>query len=121
MDRIKSIRSQADIDEALSRKSAVVFKHSTRCGVSSRAKQEYETFAQNSDGQADLYLVDVIADRGLSEEIARRTGIRHESPQALFIHEGNVTDSITHYQINTESLARGVRQESFKERGSSAP
>ncbi len=111
MTEIKRIKSAADIDEALSRKCAVVFKHSTRCGISARAKQELDTFAETCGDDTLIYMVDVIGDRNLSEEIAKRTGVQHDSPQALFIIDGKVKSYKTHFDITQISLLKGVSEE----------
>lgn len=108
MTEIKQIESVKDIEEALSRRCAVIFKHSTRCGVSARAKRELEEYARTCENDTYLYLVNVIDKKDLSDEIVKRTGVRHETPEAIFIHQGKITDVKTHFEITVEGLERGV-------------
>ena len=108
MTEIRKIASVQDIEEALSRTCAVIFKHSTRCGISARAKRELDEFAKTCEDDTYLYLNNVIEDRELSDEIVKRTGVRHESPEAIFIHQGKITDVKTHFEITVEELERGV-------------
>jgi bacillithiol system protein YtxJ len=108
MTEIKQMESVNDIEEALSRRCAVIFKHSTRCGISARAKRELDEFARTCENDTYLYLVNVIEDKDLSDEITKRTGIRHESPEAIFIHQGKITDVKTHFEITVEELERGA-------------
>ena len=98
----------SEIDEALNQTKAIVFKHSTRCPISAMAKSRFEMFAQKCKDDVKLYEIDVIADRPLSDEVVRRTGIIHHSPEVLFIRDGQVTGYRTHYEINQETLKAGI-------------
>jgi len=76
-----------------------VFKHSTRCSISSMAKSRLER-TWNADPSLPLYLLDVIARRSVSSEIASTSGIKHESPQLLVWREGKVIYHASHNAIN---------------------
>ena len=108
MTKIHRIVRTEDITEALRSDRAIVFKHSTQCPVSASAKRQVETFAEASGDSVAIYLVDVIADRGLSNEIAARTGIEHHSPQVIFIRNNQIAGSVTHRGITQESLSQGI-------------
>ena len=110
MTEIRNIHSVQDIEQALSSTCAVIFKHSTRCGISARAKRELDEFAKTCEDNTSLYLVNVIEDKDLSQEIVKRTGVKHESPEAIFIHNGKITDVKTHFDITVEELERGVEK-----------
>ena len=53
---------------------------------------------------ADVNLVIVQRARELSQEIARRTGVRHESPQALVVRNGEVVWNASHYDITADAV-----------------
>jgi len=52
------------------------------------------------------YLVDVRAQRSMSQQIAVRSGVEHESPQVIVFQRGVVVWSASHDDITAEALAR---------------
>ena len=74
----------------------VLFKHSTRCIVSRMALRSFES---DYSGNLPAYFVDLIADRDLSNHIAKLTGVVHQSPQVMTIRNGEVTYTASHYSI----------------------
>ncbi|SFR45293.1 bacillithiol system protein YtxJ [Robiginitalea myxolifaciens] len=81
----------------------VVFKHSTRCGISSMMLRRFENIWINEEG-ADFYYLDLISFRGLSAMIADKSGVRHESPQVLIFENGQVKAVASHSAIGELSL-----------------
>ena len=71
----------------------VLLKHSVTCGISSGVYRIVEAVA------ADVNVVVIQTHRELSNEIAVRTGVRHESPQALVIRDGRPVYHASHYDI----------------------
>ncbi|TJZ60463.1 bacillithiol system redox-active protein YtxJ [Sphingobacterium olei] len=67
----------------------VLFKHSTRCPVSSMAKRSLEFEKELVPAGAKFYYLDLIANRSLSNKIAELWNVQHESPQIL-VTRGNV-------------------------------
>ena len=57
-----------------------IFKHSTRCSVSRMALKQFENEFDSSD-KVTPYFLDLIAYREVSNEIANRFGVQHQSPQ----------------------------------------
>jgi monothiol bacilliredoxin len=102
MQRLKSID---ELQYLLRQPVAVVFKHSTRCPMSTEAFSEMKAFVESSP-QAPVFLVDVIDDRAISTEIARITSVRHESPQVLILKEGRVVWHASHYGVTATAVAR---------------
>ena len=74
-----------------------VFKHSTRCSISSMAMARLE---REWTADIPLYIVDVIAHRGVSNEVEARSGIMHQSPQFIIFRDGKVVYSASHTGIN---------------------
>lgn len=74
-----------------------VFKHSTRCPISSKAAEA----VKQSEGKLDrpLYWVNVVEQRDLSNWIEEHYEIKHHSPQLLLIDEGRVAGDWTHGSI----------------------
>ena len=88
-----------------------MFKHSKKCPISADARHHVETFAETCDNSISLYMVDVIEDRNLSDEIERRTGIAHHSPQVIFIRDKKITGTATHWNITFDALTKGICEE----------
>lgn len=74
-----------------------IFKHSTRCGVSSGVLRQFER--QENNGSIDFYFLDILSHRTISNEIATSYGIIHESPQLIVIKNGQVAAHGSHYDI----------------------
>ena len=71
------------------------------------ALDEVETYLQTHPGVA-AYLVDVLAERPLSQQIAARSGVQHESPQVIIFRRGTPVWNASHYNITTDALARNL-------------
>jgi len=97
----------ADLAELLSSQSLLLFKHSPTCPVSAQAFYEYRAFLEEHPGVASLWL-DVIEQRPDSLAIAESTGVAHESPQALWIEDGDVAWHASHGAITRASLAEAA-------------
>ncbi|MDH3494727.1 MAG: bacillithiol system redox-active protein YtxJ [Acidobacteriota bacterium] len=78
---------------------ALLFKHSVTCPISLAAYRSVATVDN------DVYLVVVQRARDISDEVESRTGIRHESPQALVISNGACVFHASHYNIEPGSIA----------------
>jgi bacillithiol system protein YtxJ len=85
----------------------LIFKHSPSCGTSYVAWEEI-TQAQQDGVEVDVYIVDVLSERALSNTIAERFRLRHQSPQALLIESGQLRWSASHYGVNAGALARAL-------------
>ena len=84
-------------------KPAVIFKHSTRCSVSRFALKQFENEFDLED-QVDAYFLDLLEHRDISNEIATRFGVYHQSPQLLLIKEGKSVYDVSHSDIDAEEL-----------------
>jgi bacillithiol system protein YtxJ len=84
-------------------KPVAIFKHSTRCSVSRMALKQFENEFNSSD-KVTPYFLDLIAHRDISNEIANRFGVTHQSPQLILIKEGKAIYNVSHSDINAEEL-----------------
>jgi len=92
-------------EEHLALPQLLLFKHSPRCGVSRWALEEVEQL-ECAGGVAPIAIVDVVADRTLAQALAERTGVRHQSPQLLYLERGVVRWHLSHGEITTEAVRR---------------
>lgn len=80
----------------------VIFKHSTRCSISSVAYQRLQKAPPPAD--VDFYFLDLLSYRQLSNKIAQRFGIPHESPQVLVIKNGECVYDESHLGISMHDI-----------------
>jgi bacillithiol system protein YtxJ len=88
-------------------KPVAIFKHSTRCSVSRMALKQFENEFNSSD-KVTPYFLDLIAHRDISNEIATRFGVTHQSPQLILIKEGKAIYNVSHSDIDAEELGKKV-------------
>lgn len=91
-------------------KPQVIYKHSYRCGISMVARNSLESGMDSLIGQADFHLVDVVANRSLSNYIAEKTGLRHESPQIIVMHQGNPFWQASHGGVRIDALKEALKE-----------
>ncbi len=101
--------TETEFDDALTAPVAVLYKHSTKCGLSARAFDEIVDFAR-SHPATPVYLVDVIHDRPLAQRIAERLNIRHQSPQAIVLRRGEPQWHTSHSGVKSEAIAQQITE-----------
>ncbi len=80
----------------------VIFKHSTRCSISSMAKNRLER-AGKPEG-IDFYYLDLLRYQSLSRKLAEEFDVDHESPQVLLIRNGSCIYDESHSGISMEEI-----------------
>ncbi|TDE43551.1 bacillithiol system redox-active protein YtxJ [Flavobacterium rhamnosiphilum] len=88
-------------------KPVAIFKHSTRCSVSRMALKQFENEFNISD-KVTPYFLDLIAYRDISNAIADRFEVTHQSPQLIVIKEGKAIYNVSHSDIDAEELSKKV-------------
>ena len=107
------LRDLHELDIALARavsEPIVIFKHSPTCGVSAQASEEIDELLESAALPLPLYVVSVRAQREVSDAIAQRFGIRHESPQVLMLHRGAVLWHASHFRVNAAEIHKAVER-----------
>lgn len=97
------VKDADELERAFGEPWALVYKHSTRCPVSSMAWREVSAFRKEHP-EAVVYVVHVVEQRALSNAVAQRTGVRHESPQAILLEGGRVSWHASHEGVNVDAL-----------------
>ena len=85
-----------------------IFKHSTRCGISRMVIKQFESAYDLEENQLKVYYLDLLNYRPISEEIAAKFQVWHESPQLIVIKNGVSVAHASHSQINTIELTQYV-------------
>lgn len=88
-------------------KPILIFKHSTRCGISKMALKQFENGFSLTD-QFTAYFLDLLEYREISNEIAACFGVMHQSPQLIVIKNGVQVHNVSHSDIATEELQQFV-------------
>ena len=88
-----------EIEQASFSKPQLIYKHSTTCGISSMVLNMFSKSYDYSEEQADLYFLDLHRHRAISNEVASRLGVRHESPQLIVLDNGEVKVHRSHGAI----------------------
>ena len=98
---LNSVEQLSEIDEMSKTKTQIIFKHSTRCSVSSFAKRILTSeFNEDIQNKVDVHYLDLIAFREISQEIASRYSVLHESPQILVINNGVCSYNASHSDVS---------------------
>ena len=84
-------------------KPVVIFKHSTRCIVSRTALKQFEN-EYDLGNSVDAYFLDLLEHREISNEIANRFNVYHQSPQLLLIKDGKSVYDVSHDAIDAGEL-----------------
>ena len=102
---INSIEELNDAIFASNEQTVLLFKHSTRCSISSMAKSRLED-KWREDLLITPYYVDLISFRNVSNEITDRFNIIHQSPQVLVISNERCLGSFSHNEINLDTILK---------------
>ena len=93
----------------------VILKHSRTCGVSDRAYTELSGLALPADSEgapvaaAPIAIVTVQTARDVSNELEARTGIAHQSPQALIFVDRKVVWTASHWAVKAGAVREALR------------
>ncbi|MEH7298953.1 bacillithiol system redox-active protein YtxJ [Neobacillus drentensis] len=101
---LEKIDSIEQFDEIVKKESRFyLLKHSLTCPISHAAYKEYEKYA-NENQNMPTYFIAVQDSRPLSNEVAERFQIKHESPQAILFSNGEATWNASHWKITNKAL-----------------
>lgn len=101
----KRLNDESDLEEAIEKSKenkVVIFKHSTRCIISKTVLKNFENEVKNSDKKVDFYFLDLLANRGISNKIAERFDVTHQSPQILILENGVSVKDASHQAISLD-------------------
>lgn len=106
------LNSSEDLDQLIQKESfekpVMLFKHSTRCSISSMALSRLENYWDIDEEALQPVYLDLIAYRNLSNKIAADLGVTHQSPQVLIVKNGKCTYQASHNQIDVEDIKQNL-------------
>ena len=104
---LNDISQLNEIEEKSKTKTQVIFKHSTRCGISRMVMNQFVD-AYDVDSKLDIYYLDLLNYRKVSNETGYKFQLMHESPQLLVIKNGTVVTNASHGEINSIDLGKYI-------------
>lgn len=87
----------------------LLFKHSLTCPISTRAFRELQAHLNNADPNTSYRLIKIQNAYQLSNEVASRLKVGHESPQAILVRGGQEIWNASHSDITSSSLEEAIR------------
>ncbi len=106
----QALTNTAQLNEIVKRseaKTQVIFKHSTRCGISSMVMNQFVSM-YDVDANIDLYYLDLLSYRDVSNEVGYKFQVMHQSPQLLVIKKGVTVAHASHGAVNEVDLSTFV-------------
>lgn len=107
MSRLTALTDVSEIETAIAeskRRPVLLFKHSRYCGVSAEALDELQSHIDSAPVDAAYRMVTVQTHRGVSDAVAQRLGLRHETPQAILLRDGKIVWNASHFRITASQL-----------------
>lgn len=110
LDFWQKIESQEDLNSAIEKsveKPVVIFKHSTRCIISKTVLRNFENEVENFDApEVDFYYLDLLNYRDISNAIAEKLNVTHQSPQLILLKDKKAIYNTSHDRITLESIKK---------------
>lgn len=102
--KLRDVSQLDSISQDSFEKPQLIFKHSTRCVISRFSLKQFEKNFKSAE-EITPYFLDLLQHRDVSNEIANRFEVIHQSPQLLLIKEGKCIFEASHDAIDASILA----------------
>jgi bacillithiol system protein YtxJ len=107
---LTSVDQLASVIEGSMEKPVLLFKHSTRCSISIMALSGFQRNWSGSEEEIDIYYLDLLNHRDVSNAMAQETGVVHQSPQVIVLKNKEVVYTATHSSIDARSALNAIRK-----------
>jgi thioredoxin 1 len=111
MERLVPLNDVQSLDAAIAEsreRPVLLFKHSRHCGVSCEALGELHSHIDSAPVQVAYKMITVQTHRPVSDAVAQRLGLRHETPQAILLRDGKVIWNASHFKITATQLDQAL-------------
>jgi len=109
---LTSLNQLEEIVKESGEQPVLIFKHSTRCSISSTSLNRLErNWKQEEMGSLKPYFLDLISFREISNAIADKFHVEHQSPQVILIQRGKSVFDRSHLDIDYNSIKNAVLAE----------
>lgn len=96
------------IKEISINQSILIFKHSTRCGISRMVIKQFESLFNEENKQLKVYYLDLLNFREVSSKLSEVFQVIHQSPQLLVVKNGISVYDESHYEITKVNLSKYI-------------
>lgn len=104
--QLTSLHQVDEIWEKSFEKPQLYFKHSTRCSISSMALRRFEQSNCQNNEQLDCHFLDLLSYREISNYIAEKSKVMHQSPQIIVVKNGEVILHDSHGMIDGNEVLK---------------
>ena len=101
---LTSLEQLETIKETSKNEAIFIFKHSTRCGISSMVIKRFEALFTEDHQHLKVYYLDLLNYRDISDEVGYTFQVMHQSPQLLIIKNGVSVFNASHYDVTQVNL-----------------
>lgn len=101
---LREVSQLEQILEESKEQPVLIYKHSTRCGISSMVLDRLERSWGEEGNAIKPYFLDLIAYRNISNIVAEMFGVYHQSPQVILIKDGKAVYDDSHMGISFQAL-----------------
>ena len=106
--KITSVDELNSVFQSSETKPSLFFKHSTRCSISSMALSGFER-NWNKELDCELFFIDLIAHRDVSQKLAELSGVTHQSPQAIVTLGNEIIYNASHSGIDAKEIESRIK------------
>ena len=105
---LNSLNQLKEIKEESKTQTVLIFKHSTRCGISRMVIKQFEKLFNENTKDLKVYYLDLLNYRNISDEVGYTFQVMHQSPQLLVIKNEESVFNASHYDITLTDLTRFI-------------
>jgi bacillithiol system protein YtxJ len=107
----KSLQSEAQLEDIKVQSNVrlqIIYKHSSSCGISSMVLRQLEKSLIEFNSRADFHFLDLLSFRDVSNEVASRFQVLHQSPQLILLKNETVVAHDSHYDLLQLSIEKYI-------------
>jgi bacillithiol system protein YtxJ len=102
LEQLETIQKESNTEAIL------IFKHSTRCGISNMVIKQFEKLFTAEHSNLKVYYLDLLNYRNISDEVGHKFQIMHQSPQLIVVRNGVSIHDASHNDITETNLTRFI-------------
>ena len=103
------LNEKTQLDELIDRSNeeyVCIFKHSTRCHISAMVKSRLESSSDEVIQSQPFFLINVLKNRTVSDQVASTFDLIHESPQLLVLKNRQLIHHSAHTGITADRISQ---------------
>jgi len=102
IEQLETIKNESNTGAVL------IFKHSTRCGISKMVIKQFEKLFTEDHENLKVYYLDLLNYRNISDEVGYSFQVIHASPQLIIVRNGTAVHNASHEDISLTNLSRFI-------------